>query len=88
MRKKYTYDELQQLLETHKVADKAWFLSLLDDEKQNEFEMEHIEAVMQMMRLIRIQPHKREIARLQARLDEINANPNPVAKDIVARNAL
>ena len=88
MRKKYTYDELQKLLETHKLADKEWFLSLLDDEKQNEVEMEHIEAVMQIMRLIRIQPHKREIARLQARLDEINANPNPVAKDIVARNAL
>ena len=88
MRKKYTYEQLLKILETHKDADKEWFLSLLDDAQQIAFEEEHLDAVMQMFRILRIQPHKREIARLQAHLHEINAKPNPVAKDIVARLAL
>ncbi len=88
MRKKYSYEELLQILETHKIADKEWFLSLLDDEKQTEFEREHIEAVMQMMRLIRIQPHKRVIAAAKEKLSALERNPNPTASDIVARQRL
>ena len=88
MQKKYAYGELIKLLDSHKLANKEWFLSLLDDEKQNQAEFEHIEAVMQMMRLIRIRPHKRKIAEAEQRIQEIEEGGNPTAADVVTVRAL
>ena len=80
---KHTYEELLRSLDTHKNADKEWFLSLLDDSKQEAFEREHLQAVMQMMRLVRIRPHKRKIDEAKACLAVIAANKNPTAEDVV-----
>ena len=88
MQKKYAYEELVKLLDSHKLADKDWFLSLLDDEKQNQTETEHVEAVMQMMRLIRIRPHKRKINEAENRIREIEEGGNPTASEVVTVRAL
>ena len=72
MSEKNPYEKLQMLLNPQKSGDHDWFLSLLDDEKQRLYEEEHMEAVMQMLRIARIRPHKNaireakeEIARLE-----------------------
>ena len=38
MSKKFSYEELLSLLDTKKSGDHEWFLSLLDDERQREYE--------------------------------------------------
>ena len=67
-----SYGKILALLDSKKAADKEWFLSLLDEETQKKYEDEHMEAVMQMLRIARIRPHKtaekqakEEIARLE-----------------------
>ena len=62
MAEKIPYDKLIALLDTHKAGDHDWFLSLLDDEKQAAYEAEHLEAVMQMLKRVRIRPHKNAVA--------------------------
>ena len=66
MSKKFSYEELLALLDTKKSGSHEWFLALLDDERQREYEEEHIEAVMQMLRIARIRPHKIAIQQAQA----------------------
>ena len=61
MSEKISYEKLLALLETKKSGDHDWFLSLLDDEKQRAYENEHISAVMRMLRIARIRPHKRAV---------------------------
>lgn len=61
MAEKIPYDKLIALLDTHKAGDHEWFLSLLDDEKQQAYEIEHLEAVMQMLKRVRIRPHKNAV---------------------------
>ena len=58
---KRSFQNLMALLDTHKNGDKAWFLSLLDEETQKAYEDEHMEAVMQALRIVRIRPHKNAI---------------------------
>ena len=60
------------MINPQKEGDHDWFLSLLDDDRQKAYEDEHMEAVMQMLRIARIRPHrnaireaKAEIARLE-----------------------
>lgn len=88
MQNKWTYEQLLQLLDSHKNTEKEWFLSLLDDEKQGNYETEHLEAVMKMMRLVRIRPHKKKIDEAKARLAELDKNKNPSAQDVVERQNL
>ena len=65
---KRNYQNLIALLDPHKQEGKEWFLTLLDDEKQAVYEDEHIQAVMQMLRIARIRPHKNTIKEIK---DEI-----------------
>ena len=88
MREKYTYPDLQKILNSHKDVDKEWFLALLSDEAQNALETERVEAVMQMMRLVRIRPHKKKIIEAQEKIAQIEKNRNPSAADVVAVRAL
>ena len=60
MSEKISYEKLIKTLETKKAGDREWFLSLLDYEKQKEYEDEHMNAVMQMLRIARIRPQKNE----------------------------
>ena len=77
MSEKIPYEKLQMLLNPQKSGDHDWFLSLLDDEKQRVYEEEHMEAVMQMLRIARIRPHKSAIreARVEiARMEKEEAD--------------
>ena len=55
------YQNLIDVLEPKKNADHDWFLALLDSEKQKDYENNHIDAVMQMLRISRIREHKKAI---------------------------
>ncbi len=61
MAEKIPYEKLMELLNTKKTGDHDWFLSLLEDEKQRTYEEEHLRAVMQMLKRLRILPHKKAI---------------------------
>ncbi len=62
------YQQLLNIIRTQKIGDKSWFLSLLNDEEQRNYENEHIQAVMKMLRIVRIRPYKKKI---QDALEEI-----------------
>ncbi len=69
---KISFENLTALLDPKKNADKAWFLSLLDEDAQRAYEEAHVDGVMQMLRAVRIRAHKiavkqakEEIARLE-----------------------
>ncbi len=69
---KSSYENWKALIEPKKSGNHDWFLLLLDDEKQRRYEEEHVDAVMQMLRILHIRPHKKavkaakeEIARLE-----------------------
>ena len=64
---KHDFDNAIRMLSPKKDGDKAWFLSLLDEEKQRAYEEEHVLAVMRVLRAVRIRPHKMAIK--QAKLD-------------------
>ena len=90
MAEKIPYDKLIALLDPHKAGDHDWFLSLLDDEKQQAYEVEHLEAVMQMLKRVRIRPHKnaiedakQEIAKLEREGD--NAENYRKIKGLLAK---
>ncbi len=79
MGKTTAYENLIKALNPHKETDKAWFLDLLDLEKQKSYEEEHMSAVMQMLRASHIREHrikmleaKEEIRRIEAE-EERNA---------------
>ncbi len=71
MAEKIPYDKLIALLDTHKAGDREWFLSLLDDEKQNAYEIEHLEAVMQMLKHVRIRPHKNAVKEAKSEIAKL-----------------
>lgn len=81
MEKKTPYEELLKLLDSHKPADREWFLSLLDDKEQAVYEEQHMEAVMQMLRITRIRPHKRKIMAAKEELAAIEKKGNPSAEE-------
>ena len=65
MSEKIPYEKLQMIINPLKPGDHDWFLSLLDDDLQRAYEDEHMEAVMQMLRIARIRPHKNKIKEAQ-----------------------
>lgn len=76
MPEKIPYEKLLTLLDTKKAGDHAWFLSLLDDEEQRRYEDEHMEAVMQMLKIARIRPHKNAIKQLKEQIKELEREGN------------
>ena len=81
MQTKIPFDKLTALIEPHKEADHDWFLSLLDDEKQKAYEDEHMQAVMQMLRIARIHAHKNAIKEAKAEIARLDKE-----KDYLAEN--
>lgn len=61
MSEKNAYEQLLSILDPKKSGDRDWFLSLLDEDYQEKYEDEHMEAVMRMLRIARIRPHKNAI---------------------------
>ena len=68
MSEKIPYEKLQMLINPQKSGDHDWFLSLLDDEAQRVYEEEHMSAVMQMLRIARIRPHRNAIREARAEI--------------------
>ncbi len=61
MSEKISYEKMIAILDTKKAGDHAWFLSLLDEQTQRTYEEEHLQAVMQMLKYLRIRPHKKAV---------------------------
>ncbi len=66
------FENLIKALDSKKVGNREWFLSLLDDEVQKAYENGHIAAVLKMLRIAHIRPRqlaiksaREEIARLE-----------------------
>ena len=83
MSEKMSYEKLIELIDPKKTEDHAWFLSLLDDERQRAYEDEHMEAVMQMLRIIRIRPHKKAIKEARAEIERLERFENGTAETYV-----
>ena len=86
--KKLSYENLISLLDTKKADDHAWFLSLLDDEAQKTYEEEHIEAVMQMLRIARIRPHKNKIKEAREAIQALEKEGNTAENYVKIRNLM
>lgn len=71
MSNKEVYQNLIEILEPKKSGDHEWFLNLLDEEKQKEYEAKHIDAVMKMLRISRLREHKNAIKEAQAEIERI-----------------
>lgn len=71
MAEKITYERLTALLDPKKEGDRAWFLSLLDDEAQRLYEDEHLDAVLRMLRIARIRVHKNAVKEALAEIERL-----------------
>ena len=89
MAEKIPYENLIELLNTKKSGNREWFLSLLDDEYQKGYEDEHLNGVMQMLRIARIRPHKKAIRNAQIRIQELEKEKNTAEnyREILQLNA-
>ncbi len=76
MSEKNSYENLIERINPKKSGDHEWFLSLLDEETQKEYEDEHMAAVMQMLRIARIRTHKRAILEAQAEIRRLEKEEN------------
>lgn len=83
MSEKIPYEKLIAVIDPKKSGNHEWFLSLLDDEKQKAYEDEHMEAVMQMLRIVRIRPHKNAIKRAKAEIERLEKEENGSAEAYV-----
>ncbi len=54
-------EELKNLINPHKIADKQFYLDLLDGEKQIQWEDEHISAVLRMLKIAYLSKLSRKI---------------------------
>ena len=70
---KIPFEQLLKLLDPKKSGDHDWFLSLLNDDAQRVYEDEHIEAVMQMLRITRIRAHKNAIKSIKAEIAQLES---------------
>ena len=76
MSEKNSYENLIERINPKKSGDHKWFLSLLDEDTQKEYEDEHMAAVMQMLRIARIRTHKRAILEAQAEIRRLEKEEN------------
>ena len=61
-------------------ADKEWFLSLLDEEKQRLYEEERLKATLVLLRVYKINPLKKKTAEAEAELGELRAKQSKNAE--------
>lgn len=70
------FKTVKNLIEPHKEPDKQFFSDLLDSEKQQAYEDEHITAVMSMLKALHISRLRLKIARLKTERDELKKPPD------------
>lgn len=68
--------KIKRIIDPHKEPDKQFFLDLLDADKQENYEREHINAVMVMLRLIYINKLKSAIQDARDEIARISADPD------------
>ena len=71
----------QQMLSPHVDADKAWYLALLDDEKQTAYEREHLAAVLYMLKARYISRLIEHVRAARAEIESIRAREHYGAED-------
>lgn len=81
MSKELFYDNLTKMLDPKKSGDHAWFLSLLDEEEQSRYENAHIQAVMQMLKRTRINPHKNAVKQAKAEIALLEKDKDNAAEN-------
>jgi len=70
------FKTVKNLIEPHKEPDKQFFSDLLDSEKQQAYEDEHITAVMSMLKALYISRLRLKITRLKTERDELKKPPD------------
>ena len=70
--------KIKRIIDPHKEPDKQFFLDLLDADKQENYEREHINAVMVMLRLIYINKLKSAIQDARDEIARISADPEGI----------
>ncbi len=78
---KISLDEYLLAIQPKKLGDKAWFLGLLDEEYQRAYEEEHVQAVMQVLRAVRIRPHKIAIKSAQEEIRRLQEDKENTAEN-------
>ena len=82
---------IKERLNPKKNADKAWYLSLLDEGEQISYEEEHLDAVLKMLKSFYILRFRKRIASLEEEIAAIRAQDKYSADDyrsILEKNAL
>ncbi len=74
-------EQAKELLEPKKTTDKAWYLDLLDAEKQTAYEEDHLAALLKLLRLVYIARHQKRIAAVKAEADAIRSREDYSAED-------
>ena len=69
-----------RLLDPKKNADKQWFLSLLDEEKQRIYEDERLKATLILLRAYKINPLKKKTAAAEEELAVLRARQSKNAE--------
>ena len=69
----YDVEKLKKSIDTHKEADKEFFLDLLDWEKQREYEDAHIKNVMAMLKILYLLRYKKKISEAVKERESINS---------------
>ena len=82
------FENYLRVLNPKKNGDKAWFLSLLDEEQQRVYEEEHVEAVMRILRAVRIRPHKIAIKKAQEEIATLQEDRDNTAENYPKIKAL
>ena len=75
------FTRIKNLINPQKNADKDYFLSLIDVQKQKEYENEHINAVLVMLRAVYISKLKRKIAVAEEEIKKLRAESDYGAKE-------
>lgn len=68
------FEELKNLIDSHKQPDKEFFLDMLDEDKQLGYELRHIDAVMRMLRMLRLGKLKEKLLAARAERDGIKSS--------------
>ncbi|MBP5242343.1 MAG: hypothetical protein J6Z36_01465, partial [Clostridia bacterium] len=71
MQEKFTLTQLKKEISSKREADKEWFLSLLDDDKQRAYEDNHLRALLTMLRYFYLSKEQLTVKKAQEELAAI-----------------
>lgn len=80
MKEKWNVEKIQSILDPKKVGGRDWFLRLLEDEIQQKYEEERLDATLRMLRLVKIAPHKKRLREAQEKIKLIESAADKSAK--------